>query len=77
MCIRDRQSTAEERALALAVRALASARRLLAGPDGPWTLAIVLALGAVLCGASGLTVVILARWRGARVAGRGDLARPP
>jgi signal transduction histidine kinase len=42
------ETTADERALALAGRALASARRLLAGPDGPWTLAIVLALGALL-----------------------------
>jgi signal transduction histidine kinase len=42
------QPTADERALALAGRALASARRLLAGPDGPWTAAVVLALAALL-----------------------------
>jgi signal transduction histidine kinase len=42
------ETTADERALALAGSALASGRRLLAGPDGPWTLAIVLALAAVL-----------------------------
>jgi signal transduction histidine kinase len=42
------EPTADERAVDLAGRALASARGLLAGPDGPWTLAIVLALAAVL-----------------------------
>ena len=42
------ETSADERVLALAGRALASARRLLAGPDGPWTLAILLALAAVL-----------------------------
>jgi signal transduction histidine kinase len=42
------ETTTDERALALAGRALASARRLLEGPDGPWTQAIVLALAAVL-----------------------------
>src|SRR5262249_41851017 len=42
------ETTAHERALALAGRAHATLSRFLAGPAGPWTLAIVLALAAVL-----------------------------